>query len=77
LEVKTFPEVLGATNVGFDAPLPKITLLAVRVARPVPPCATVTAALSVSIVAEALGKVKVFSVEAGPESLANPLPVPP
>lgn len=36
-----------------------------------------TAALSVKIVAEAFGRVKVFSVEAGQESFANPFPVPP
>ena len=40
LLVKTLPVVLGATNVGADVPLPKITLLAVRVARLVPPLAT-------------------------------------
>ena len=40
LEVSTLPEVLGATKVGADAPLPKMTLLAVRVVRLVPPLAT-------------------------------------
>ena len=39
-EVKTFPDVLGATNKGADVPLPRMTLLAVRVARLVPPLAT-------------------------------------
>ena len=32
--------MLGATNVGADVPLPRITLLAVRVVRLVPPFAT-------------------------------------
>jgi len=40
LLVSTLPEVLGATKVGADAPLPRITLLAVRVVRLVPPLAT-------------------------------------
>jgi len=40
LLVSTLPDVLGATKVGADAPLPRITLLAVRVVRLVPPLAT-------------------------------------
>ena len=37
LLVNRLPDVLGATNKGVDVPLPKMTLLAVRVAAPVPP----------------------------------------
>jgi len=37
---KTLPAVLGATKLGVEAPLPRITLLAVKVARPVPPWST-------------------------------------
>ena len=37
LLVKTLPDVLGATKLGVDVPLPKITLLAVKVVKPVPP----------------------------------------
>ena len=44
LDVNTLPELLGATNVGADAPLPRMTLLAVRVVRLVPPDATGRAA---------------------------------
>tara|TARA_R110002126_G_scaffold77034_1_gene192261 strand:- start:67 stop:858 length:792 start_codon:yes stop_codon:yes gene_type:complete len=40
LEVKTLPEVLGATVCGADVPLPSRTLLAVSVVAPVPPLAT-------------------------------------
>ena len=40
LLVSTLPDELGATKVGADAPLPRMTLLAVRVARLVPPEAT-------------------------------------
>ena len=40
LLVRTLPLVLGATNKGVDVPLPRITLLTVRVAAPVPPFAT-------------------------------------
>jgi len=40
LLVSTFPLVLGATNKGELVPFPKMTLLAVRVARLVPPLAT-------------------------------------
>jgi hypothetical protein len=40
LLVKTLPEVLGATNVGADPPLPKRTLFAVSVDRLVPPLPT-------------------------------------
>jgi hypothetical protein len=40
LEVKTLPEVPGATVCGADVPLPSRTLLAVSVVAPVPPLAT-------------------------------------
>jgi len=50
LLVITLPDVLGATNVGADAPLPKMTLLAVRVVRLVPPLATKTVPARVEIV---------------------------
>ena len=40
LLVRTLPEVDGATNPGVDVPFPRMTLLAVSVARPVPPEAT-------------------------------------
>lgn len=40
LLVSTLPAVLGATNKGADVPLPKITLLAVKLVAPVPPLAT-------------------------------------
>ena len=42
LEVSKLPLVLGATKVGVDVPAPKITLLAERVPRPVPPEVTPT-----------------------------------
>ena len=38
--VNTLPTVPGATNVGAEVPFPKMTLLAVRVVRLVPPLAT-------------------------------------
>ncbi len=44
---------------------------------PVPPWATVTAALEVRIVAEAFGRVKVFTVVAGPVKAVKPFPDPP
>ena len=47
------------------------------VARPVPPCATVTAALSVRTVDVALGNVYVLAVVAGPDTVKNALLVPP
>ena len=37
LEVRTFPEVEGATKVGAEVPFPSITFSAVSVASPVPP----------------------------------------
>jgi hypothetical protein len=40
LLVSRLPEELGATKVGADVPLPKMTLFAVRVVRLVPPCTT-------------------------------------
>ena len=40
LEVNTFPLVPGATTWNADVPLPSRTLLAVKVAAPVPPAAT-------------------------------------
>lgn len=44
---------------------------------PVPPWATVTAALLVRTVALAFGKVKVLIVEAGPDTAKKPLVLPP
>ena len=38
--VNKFPAVLGATNWTADVPFPNTTLLAVKVAAPVPPLAT-------------------------------------
>ncbi len=58
-DVRMFPLVPGATNEGVEVPLPRMTLLAVRVARPVPPCATVTAAAVLSNVPVAVGRVLV------------------
>lgn len=40
LDVSKLPEVLGATKVGAEVPLPRITLLAVNVVKLVPPLAT-------------------------------------
>ena len=37
LEVKTFPELDGATKEGLLVPFPRMTLLAVKFAKPVPP----------------------------------------
>jgi hypothetical protein len=51
--------------------------LAVKVATPVPPCATVTGVFEVRTVAEAFGNVNVFSEVAGPVMEKNPLLVPP
>lgn len=61
--------------VNGDVPLPFRS--PVNVAAPVPPCATVTAALLVRTVELAFGSVKVFSDVAGPVNLVNPFPVPP
>jgi hypothetical protein len=41
-ETRIFPFDPGATKLGVEVPFPKITLLAVRVVRPVPPPATGT-----------------------------------
>ena len=40
LDVKTLPDVLGATTCTAEVPLPKTTLLAVIEVAPVPPLAT-------------------------------------
>ena len=37
LDVNTLPAVPGATNKGVEVPLPRTTLLAVKVVKPVPP----------------------------------------
>ena len=42
--------------------------------KPVPPCATVTGALLVRIVAEAFGRVKVLTDVVGPVNAVNPFP---
>jgi len=44
LDVRTFPEVDGATKVGLLVPAPRITLLEVKVASPVPPEVTASVA---------------------------------
>jgi hypothetical protein len=49
LDVKRFPDVPGATNVGAEAPLPKITLFAVSVESPVPPSATARSVIPVIV----------------------------
>jgi hypothetical protein len=49
LDVSTLPVVLGATNVGAEAPLPKITLFAVSVESPVPPSATARSVIPVIV----------------------------
>ena len=54
-----------------EVPAPNSGLPELSVVAPVPPCATVTAALVVSTVAEALGKAKVLSVLAGPLMAKN------
>ena len=50
LDTKTLPFVLGATKLGVDVPLPRITLLAVKVARPVPPDVTGIAVVADKVV---------------------------
>jgi hypothetical protein len=50
LDVSTLPEVPGATKAGVDVPLPKMTLLAVRVVSPVPPLATATVPVTLAAV---------------------------
>ena len=71
------PDELTGNAWIVPVPLPYKTPLDASVAAPVPPCATVTAAALVRIVALALGSVNVFSDVAGPENFVNPLPVPP
>jgi hypothetical protein len=39
-DTKTLPFEPGATKLGVDVPLPRITLLSVKVVRPVPPWST-------------------------------------
>ena len=46
VDVRTFPEVPGATNCTADVPLPITMLLAVKVLAPVPPLVTATAPLN-------------------------------
>ena len=46
-------------------------------AKPVPPCATVTAAFDVSTVDEAFGKVNVLAEVVGPATVKKALAVPP
>lgn len=70
-----------ALNVGApaDDPVagPANTKFCVALAVPVPPCATVTKAAEVKIVALAFGNVNILSAVAGPVNLVNPFPVPP
>jgi hypothetical protein len=70
LDVNKFPEVLGATNVGAEAPLPKITLFAVSVESPVPPSATARSVMPV-IVPPLIVAVVIVAVEniAGPAAI--------
>src|SRR3990167_5081045 len=75
-------DVAVVPNVTLWPELPMLTLppdvyVFPVLATPVPPCAPVTTALSVSIAAEASGNVNVFSLVVGPENFVNPFPVPP
>lgn len=65
------------SNAPLVAKLPPIWIVLPLLLTPVPPCAPVTTSLLVRIVAVAFGRVKVFSVLAGPVNLVKPLPVPP
>jgi len=88
LEVNTLPLVLGATKVGADVPFPKMTLLAVRVARLVPPLATASVPANVIVPEVVIGPPEVVkpvvppdtatleTVAAEPALLASSLTVP-
>ena len=78
-DVNTLPEVLGATNVGADAPLPRMTLLAVRVVRLVPPLATASVPASVTVPEEVIGPPLVVNPVVPPETstlVTEPAPGP-
>ena len=63
LEVSTLPVVPGATTWTADVPLPKMTLLAVKLVAPVPPDATPMAVDAVTVVnAPAAGVVPPIAV---------------
>ena len=70
LEVRTLPFEPGATNKGALVPLPKITLLAVSVAAPVPPLAT--GSVPVTLVAKFTKVVDVVPVP--PEAMGSAVP---
>ena len=79
LLVSTLPLVLGATKVGADAPLPRITLLAVRVVRLVPPLATASVPASVTVPEEVIGPPLVVNPVVPPETstlVTEPAPGP-
>ena len=79
LLVSTLPLVLGATKVGADAPLPKMTLLAVRVVRLVPPLATANVPASVTVPEEVIGPPLVVKPVVPPETstlVTEPAPGP-
>ena len=77
LLVSTLPLVLGATKVGADAPLPRMTLLAVSVFRLVPPLATASVPASVIVPEEAIGPPLVVNPVVPPEtSTLVTVPVP-
>ena len=59
------------------AKLPPMVNVLPLLLTPVPPCAPVTRALSVRIVALAFGSANDLAVEAGPVNCVNPFPVPP
>ena len=74
--VSTLPEVLGATKVGADAPLPRITLLAVRVVRLVPPLATASVPVKALTTLEAtLTKSEPFHAQTALSPVINVTPV--
>jgi hypothetical protein len=59
--------VLGATKLGVEVPFPKITLFAVKVARPVPPEVTPNGVVAVNVVnAPAAGVVAPTVPKIGP-----------
>ena len=79
LLVSTLPLVLGATKVGADVPLPKMTLLAVRVVRLVPPLATANVPARVMVPEEVIGPPEVVKPVVPPETftlVTEPAPGP-
>jgi hypothetical protein len=75
-DVRTLPLVLGATKATAEVPFPRITLFAVNVAAPVPPCATDNGVLSAvkEVISLFAPEAAALKLDLAPDAVEEPVP---